>query len=1127
MGKMTGSDTPARRPPAPPPGGPKPPARGLLRYLGQFCLGCATLLLVGTVALVAVLAAGVGAPGWLRDRVAEQIGAALPGHRLEFQALGLGLDEGMAPRVALRGVTLRDAGGTPLIDLAALEITLSRGSLLDGDFRPSRVRLDGGRLLLWRRGNGELSVAFEGGGGAGRHPASDAPATEQIGAMLAQPVLAALREVRADNISLRFEDARSGLVWTGDGGQVRLTREGDSLALRGNVTVLGARGYASSLEVTYSGRIGSAAAGIGILFEDWPAREIAGQSPALAWLGALEAPISGAVRAGVDGDGRLGRLSATLRIGAGALRPNPATAPIPFRSARSYLTYDPQTQEITFDELSVASDWGSVRAEGRARLIGMETGWPSGLAAQIRLGEIAANPAGLYPEPVIFEGAGADLRLDFAPFALDVGDLRLRDQEQVLRLKGRARADPAGWSLVVEGRMDAIAPERLLALWPRTVKDKTRTWLAENVLAARLSDIQLALRVTPDAPLDAFLGFDFADLSTVYVRDVPPIEGAAGHGSIRDNRLAVFVERGHVTPALGGPLDISGTSFIIPDLRIKEPPAQAHLRVRGSITGALSLLDAPRFRFLEKAGREATLAEGNAELAARLDLLLKKDLTPEEVAFDVAGTLSAVRSETLVAGRVLSADTLDIAADNTGIEIAGQARLGRVPFSGAWLMPLGPGTAGESRVRGTVELSQAFVDEFRIGLPPGAVSGRGQGVVEIALPKVGAGQLALTSDLAGLGLRIPELDWALSQAATGRLDVTATLGTPPQIDTLAIDAGGLRARGEVRLAPQGTLEAARFTRFELGDWLDTQVALIGRGANATPAIEVTGGRVDLRRGSFGGGAGEGGGPVSLRLDELRITDSIALTGFRADLDTRGGAQGRFVAQVNGKAEITGDIVPMAGRSSFRIRAQNAGALLSAANILQDGRDGALDLSLRPAPDEGSYDGVLTIKQIRIKSMPALAALLNAVSIVGLLEQLNGQGLHFGEVAARFRLTPGRLTLLEGSAVGASVGISMDGFYDLTRKQMDMQGVLSPVYVLNAIGGVLTSRRGEGLIGFNFTLRGAVDNPAVAVNPLSVLTPGFLREMFRRPAPQVDGAAPAVSGQSVMPRAPDDFERIDR
>jgi len=52
-----------------------------------------------------------------------------------------------------------------------------------------------------------------------------------------------------------------------------------------------------------------------------------------------------------------------------------------------------------------------------------------------------------------------------------------------------------------------------------------------------------------------------------------------------------------------------------------------------------------------------------------------------------------------------------------------------------------------------------------------------------------------------------------------------------------------------------------------------------------------------------------------------------------------------------------------------------------------------------------------------------------------------------------------------------------------------------------VGAVLT-RRGEGLIGFNFTLRGRVDDMRVGVNPLSVLTPGMFREIFRRPAPVV-------------------------
>lgn len=63
----------------------------------------------------------------------------------------------------------------------------------------------------------------------------------------------------------------------------------------------------------------------------------------------------------------------------------------------------------------------------------------------------------------------------------------------------------------------------------------------------------------------------------------------------------------------------------------------------------------------------------------------------------------------------------------------------------------------------------------------------------------------------------------------------------------------------------------------------------------------------------------------------------------------------------------------------------------------------------------------------------------------------------------------------------------------------MQGVISPVYLLNGFGAVLT-RRGEGLFGFNYTLRGTADDPQVQVNPLSILTPGMFRELFRAPAP---------------------------
>ena len=113
----------------------------------------------------------------------------------------------------------------------------------------------------------------------------------------------------------------------------------------------------------------------------------------------------------------------------------------------------------------------------------------------------------------------------------------------------------------------------------------------------------------------------------------------------------------------------------------------------------------------------------------------------------------------------------------------------------------------------------------------------------------------------------------------------------------------------------------------------------------------------------------------------------------------------------------------------------------------------------------------------------------------------GQGLAFDVVQADFRLTPDEIIVSRSSAVGASLGISMDGYYRNASRTMDFQGVVSPIYLLNGIGSILT-RRGEGLVGFAFTLKGPTERPDVAVNPLSVLTPGMFRELFRRPPPTV-------------------------
>ena len=127
-------------------------------------------------------------------------------------------------------------------------------------------------------------------------------------------------------------------------------------------------------------------------------------------------------------------------------------------------------------------------------------------------------------------------------------------------------------------------------------------------------------------------------------------------------------------------------------------------------------------------------------------------------------------------------------------------------------------------------------------------------------------------------------------------------------------------------------------------------------------------------------------------------------------------------------------------------------------------------------------------------------MLNIVSVVGVIDQLTGDGINMGEVEARFRITPTGLTLTEGVALGPSLGLSLQGSYDLASRQLAMDGVLSPLNAVNSVFGAIFSPRREGLFGFAYTLTGPAQAPQVDVQPLSILTPGVFREIFRRPPP---------------------------
>ncbi|NOD91822.1 hypothetical protein GS636_03380 [Ruegeria sp. HKCCD4884] len=1078
--------------------------------------GAIMLVLLATFTGFMIVGQRMHAPAWLRDRVETRLEQALGGLQIRFGDVSFIIHEGWRPRLRLTDVSISDAAGQQIAQVSDMRASLAMRPLLRGHVRPKRIILSGAQIALTRDTDGALILTV----GTGSAPVQEAPnlaelieASDQV---FLSPALSALTSVELDAITLDYRDLRQGRSWVLDGGHIQANRSDNEVRLATGFSVLAGRDYVSAIEANYTSTLGSPAAQFGISVSDLPAEDIAGQSPVLAWLQVLRAPISGALRGSIDESGAIGTGFATLNLGAGAVQPNPETRPVPFESARTYFTYDPKSQALNFNEVSVVSAWGKVQADGTAFLQGVEEGVLDSLTAQMRLSGINVNPANLFPEPIQLSRASVDFKMVLDPFELQLGQVTIEDPGHIIRAFGVLSGRPDGWAVKLDAHLDQMTSDKVLSYWPERLAPKPREWVTENLYEGVLSDMDFALRLEPGSKPDLYLDFGFEKAKIQFVKTLPPIQNAQGQASLLNQRFTVTAQQGVVIADEGGAVDASGTSFIIPDTDIKKSaPAIARIQAKGSVTAALSLLDRPPLELLTKAGLPVDLADGTASLAGTLSLPLKKGLKFQDTEFHFDGHLANLLSDRLVPGFTVSAALLDLSGNQSGVQIEGQGQFGDVPLEALWRQPIDGKTAQRSTLTGQIELSPRLMDEIGVGLPPGMLTGSGIANISLGLGADEPPKLSVSSDLQGVALAIPELGWRKAASASGSLTAEATLGKQLKVDSLRIEGAGLRTSASITFRDNGDFDRIQFSSFDLGNWLAVPAEMIGRG-DAVPDIRVLGGVLDMGKATFGESSGGGGaGPkLDVALDRLQITEAVALTGFRGSFQTTGGVNGGFTAQVNGGAAVSGQVTPRGNRSAVTLTSKDAGAVLRSAGVLTQARGGDMNLNLEPVTAPGNYDVILRIVNTRITDAPAMAALLNAISLVGLLDEMAGQGIFFSAIDSRMRVTPTEIKVLSGSAVGPSMGLSFDGTIDTVNEMLNLRGAISPIYLLNAVGSVFT-RKGEGVFGFNYTLKGPLASPKVSVNPLSGLAPLFLRDLLRQPAPKVS------DGPNAVPLKPDE------
>lgn len=1074
--------------------------RRLKRRIGWSVTLIVVLVLAGMIGLAVFSLRGpVPAPDWVKARVSQNLAASLPNAQIEFDDLLWQLSSDGRPIVYLQHTQLSTSDDVLLLELSELEATLSLEGLLVGRIQPKTLSFSGVFMDAVREADGTFSITLPNNAGF----FASGEIRGGLSEVLDQQLLNTLETVNIDAVTLRYEDRRAKRAWTVDGGRFRMIVDETRLDLSGDFALLGGGTSVATLEANADISLIGPEMEFGIKITDMPASDLATQQASLFWLSVLDAPISGSLRGGIDDRGIPQPVAAALRISEGVIKPSDETQPIPFTSADAYFTYDPVLEEITFDQIAVESDWVKGSVSGAAEMTLQDNGLPSEINVALEATEISSSSSGPWEKDVTFSDALVAFALQVSPFRLDLHEATVAYEGLRLSTMGAVLGDDNGWAYDLSGSVPLATHAQVVDLWPVAAAPGLRSWLAENVSDAVYENLGVRLEKQPDLKARIEGSADLRDAALTFAKGISPGQQVRGTLELKNGQFIATVEDGLVYPTPQGALDASGTVFRIADVADKSSPGRVELRGEGALGDTLALVEQIPGLQLDE-GQLSGLADGRARFSGVLEFPLGRKPERGEFRYDIAGQITEVTSDTLMPDHELTADVLEVAAENNGIIIKGPARIDGVALDAIWnSIPSNEGPA-TSVLTGEIELSQNFVTQFGLGLPEGTVSGEGRGTIFMDLSERGSPGFEIISDMDGIGFDLGFVGWSKSKSVKGDLFASGILGENTAIDVLEIAAPGLEASGSVAMNEDGSLDAVVFDSMRLGNWLNSTVRIQGNGAGKASDLYLSEGFVDIQKlTETTGGIGAKSdhqvqGKIFASDLELFVSDFLTISGFEGELDLDRNLQGDFTGVLNNAVEIGGMITNSdTGQRVITASAEDAGAVLSALGLLDQATQGSIIVELTEK-DQG-YGGSFVARDVRLMQMPLLADLLNAVSIVGLLDQLSFDGIRFTEVEGEFYFTETEFILTRASATGPSIGLSLDGRYNFENDYLDLQGVLTPIYLLNGIGELLT-RKGEGVIGFNYTVTGSTESPQISVNPLSALTPSILREIFRRPAP---------------------------
>lgn len=1098
---------------------------------------------------------------WLTSALQERLGGR---HQIEVGGTQLERTEEGRTALRLRDVVVRDPDGTVVATAPKAEVGLSGSALLSGHLQAERLSLIGATMAVRVERDGELTIFA----GAEQRPIATASALGHAPAPNAASAGPGLGLRATDGESVQPRSADAGLPPAAPSGDGLTTLLGwleglDAFGLDGHgLSEIGLKNGSLTVDDLRSGKHltfsdinlsltrpkeGGVAFAINSKGTDGPWSLTATMAPRARGRRMVEAvlrdlspkdlmlalrvdnasfeadmPISAILRAEIGPDGVPEIAEGRIVLGAGYVG-NPADTDdrIVIDEAHVNLRWDASTRQITMpleirgggNRISLLAAIAAPAEQGGA--------W----AFTANQGSIVLGSADRGEAPLVLDRLSLSGRIDPARHRVELARGDIGGAAAGLGFSGALDFSSPEVHLVAGLAGTRMSAASLTRIWPIFVQTKVRNWVIDNIHGGTVERLEIATNAPlatlraggPPVPNDG-LSIELTSSGVLVqpIKTLPVIRDADLLLQVKGRKVTVTISHGAADFPSGRKLSVANVVFEVPDTYGKDPPARLRFRVDGGVDGVAELIGMDPLREASGLQLDPATSRGSVVANVSLGLPIAQDITQDRLTYGIDADFVNFSADHMVRNLKVEAAILHVSASPQGITVRGDTRIGGIPASIDYHVPIG---GGDAEIR-----AQATLDEGsrgRLGLEFNGALG---GPIPIKVAgRVGSGdhdtRVTVEADLTQA--KIVELlpGWNKPPAKSAHASFLATYKSrATRFEDILVEGQGTLVKGTVELDNEdGEITLANFPTFNLADGDKASL----RSERAPDGVL----KVTMR-----GEVYDGRGLVKASMSNAAPTEKQKTPAPDLDLDIKLGAVAGFngealrsvdlklarragqirsfslSAKLGRDATLLGDLRGHGtGRSVIDLETNDAGALCRFTDTYPRIAGGQLWVTMDPpTADQAPREGQINVRHFAVHDEPALARFAAgnpATYEPGGRLSSQTQDVSFTHLRMTFTRAPGKLAIRDGVVWGPSMGATLDGVLDYAHDSVRLHGTFVPLYGLNnmfvhlPLVGPILGGENEGLLGVTYEVVGTPHAPELRINPISTLALGPLRKLF--------------------------------